>query len=312
MKNKGEKMERKTECVKICCTILGISKSGYYKKPKVNEDKAKNEKNALQLVRKQRKSMPRVGGRKLYHTLKSELQHVGRDKFFRILRENDLLIERKRKYCRTTNSMHRFKVHKNLKKQCVLTAPEQCWVADMTYLNIGRSFGYLSLLTDAFSRKIVGWYLSQDMKMEGPYRALQMALKQRQSDTPLIHHSDRGIQYCSKEYVNLQKMNNIATSMTEENHCYENALAERMNGILKQEFLLDATFPNFKACHRAVKQAISTYNRIRPHLSLDYDTPEVIHNLLNIKNLGEKQQEFKAQLLRAAGAFPIELRASAQ
>ena len=190
-----------------------------------------------------------------------------------------LLVKRKKRYCVTTDSKHGFEVHKNLKKDMELARSNECWVADITYIRTDSGFVYLSLLTDAYSRKIVGWNLNRSLAVEGAYGALGMALKQRKdSSKPLIHHSDRGIQYCCKKYTKKLKKSNIGISMTEENHCYENGLAERVNGILKQEFMLDATFKNYKSAYRAVKEAIKIYNDDRPHLSLNMQTPSMVHS----------------------------------
>lgn len=235
----------------------------------------------VQMVQGVRARMPRIGGKKLYFMLKEDLMKLdkktGRDKFFNILRDNELLVQRKRNYARTTDSYHRFNVYNNLLKSRLLSRSNECWVADITYLRTMRGFVYLFLLTDAFSRKIVGWSLSHSLSIEGGIEALKMALKQRGKSLNLIHHSDRGIQYCSKEYVALLKENGIDISMTEENHCYENSLAERVNGILKDEFLLDETFKDSSLCAQAVKEAVSIYNYERPHLSLNYKTPQTVH-----------------------------------
>lgn len=232
-----------------------------------------------------RAKMPRIGGRKLYFMLKDDLvkldKRIGRDKLFDILRANDLLVKRRRSYTRTTDSYHRFRVYKNLLKDKRLSRSNECWVADITYLRTLGGFVYLFLLTDAFSRKIVGWSLSNSLSIEGGIEALKMALKQRKDRGELIHHSDRGIQYCSKEYVRLLKKSGVDISMTEENHCYENGLAERVNGILKDEFLLDDTFREADICRKAVKEAVNIYNCERPHLSLDYKTPEAAHRCKN-------------------------------
>lgn len=234
----------------------------------------------MQLVQSVRRRMPRIGGKKLYFMLKEDLSNtgkIGRDKFFELLGKHDLLVKRKKSFTRTTDSYHRFRVYRNVLKGKHLRRSNQCWVADITYLRTLKGFVYLFLLTDAFSRKIVGWCLSDSLSIEGGLKALKMALKQRNKPLLLIHHSDRGIQYCSKDYVALLKKNNIVISMTEENHCYENSLAERVNGILKDEFLLDETYVNKSICLKAVGEAILIYNQERPHLSLGYKTPETVH-----------------------------------
>lgn len=235
----------------------------------------------LDLVRQIRCEMPRLGGKKLYSLLRDGLQQIGkigRDKFFDILRNHGLLVERKRNYAVTTDSFHRFHKYKNLLYDKQIVRPNQCWVSDITYIRTENGFVYLFLITDAFSRKIVGYALSRSLSIEGGIQALKMALKQRgDTNAELIHHSDRGIQYCSNDYVKLLLKNEVQISMTQENHCYENAKAERVNGILKDEFLLDSTFSDFQTALKAVKQAVKTYNERRPHWALKLKTPQQVH-----------------------------------
>jgi putative transposase len=240
-----------------------------------------NEELIENLVRDIRRFQPRIGGKKLYHLLQNDLHQIdpglGRDKFFDILRKKKLLVKRRKKYAYTTDSFHRFRVYKNALKNKVLTQPNQAWVSDITYLRTAGTFVYLFLITDAYSRKIMGWSLSDTLAIEGAINALKMAGKQCAQTKGIIHHSDRGIQYCSKEYVSLLKRFNMTVSMTEENHCYENAKAERVNGILKGEFMLDVEFANKAIAQKAVKEAIETYNTRRPHWSLKLCTPQQIH-----------------------------------
>ena len=225
--------------------------------------------------------MPRLGGKKLYYILKEDLQRIGkigRDKFFDILRRNDLLVERKRSYTKTTDSYHRFHKWKNLLKDVDLTGSNQAWGSDITYLRTINGFVYLFLITDLYSRKIVGWSLSRSLSIEGGIEALKKALSSwKDKSVALIHHSDRGIQYCSKDYVKRLQKAGISISMTEENHCYENAKAERVNGILKDEFYLNATFNNIEQAEKAVRSAIRIYNEHRPHWSLKLKTPSQVH-----------------------------------
>ncbi len=227
--------------------------------------------------------MPRLGGKKLYRILKPDLEKlgkIGRDKFFDILGRHHLLVERKRNYTVTTNSLHRFYKYTNLLYDRKITASNQCWVCDITYIRTRQGFVYLFLITDAYSRKIVGYCLSGSLSIEGAIKALKMAFKQRgKISEGLIHHSDRGIQYCSKDYVKLLLKNKVQISMTQENHCYENAKAERVNGILKDEFLLDSTFNDIGTARKAVGQAVETYNMLRPHWALDLLTPQQVHQL---------------------------------
>ena len=191
---------------------------------------------------------------------------------------NDLLIERKRSYTKTTNSYHRFYKWCNLLQDIELTSSNQAWGSDITYLRTINGFVYLFLITDLYSRKIVGWSLSESLSIEGGLEALQMGLSSRKDKSSrLIHHSDRGIQYCSKDYVKRLQRAGVSISMTEENHCYENAKAERVNGILKDEFYLNSTFHTFAQALKSVRSAIKIYNEKRPHWSLGLKTPSEVH-----------------------------------
>jgi transposase InsO family protein len=262
------------------CAYFKISRSGYYAGCNRQTSAVLEESMVLDLVHEIRHVMPRIGGKKMYNMLSQELHSIGkigRDKFFDILRRNNLLVKRKKSFTRTTDSYHRFRVYKNLLYNKTLTRSNECYVSDITYLRTDNGFVYLFLLTDAYSRKIVGWDLSRSLAIEGGLKALGMALRQRKTSGPLIHHSDRGIQYCCNAYVKRLKKHKVHISMTEENHCYENSLAERVNGILKDEFLLDSTFKNYKQALRATRQAIETYNELRPHWSLDLKTPNEVH-----------------------------------
>lgn len=204
---------------------------------------------------------------------------VGRDKFFGILRSAGLLVRRKRNYVRTTQSYHRFRVYKNQLKNKKISKINEAWVSDITYIRSNEGFLYLSLITDVYSRKIVGWSLSRNLQIEGAMKALKMAIKQRCGTKDLIHHSDRGIQYCSKDYVSLLHENKITISMTEENHCYENAIAERINGILKQEYNMEGSFKTYSQAIKGCKQGIYLYNEERPHMSLGLKTPNQLHRV---------------------------------
>jgi putative transposase len=232
-------------------------------------------------VMQQRRDMPRIGGKKLYYLLRPGLDKLclpmGRDKFFDVLRQRELLVKRRKRYERTTDSYHHFRTYKNELHKRVLTGPNQAWVSDITYIRTRKKFVYLFLITDACSRMITGWHLSDSLEMEGALKALQMALRQCPCPDGVIHHSDRGIQYCSKDYVKLLKQNQMTISMTEQNHCYENAMAERVNGILKDEFLLGEEWPDLESAEKAVRQAVKTYNEKRPHWALKLQTPWKIH-----------------------------------
>ena len=233
------------------------------------------------IVKNRRKSLPREGVRKLTRSLEQEFiksnLKIGRDSLFNILRKHNMLTLRKKYSSRTTNSLHRFYKYKNIIKDIDVTRPNQVWVSDITYVRTIKGFCYLALITDMYSRKIVGYDISNSLELKGCERALNKALYQAKDTTGLIHHSDRGIQYCSNVYTQILKRNSIDISMTEENHCYENAVAERINGILKDEFYLDQTFDSLQHAKRATKNAINLYNEIRLHLSLDYKTPNMVY-----------------------------------
>jgi transposase InsO family protein len=188
-----------------------------------------------------------------------------------------MLVKRKRASCKTTDSYHHFHKYNNLVKDLEITAPNQVWVSDITYIRTVNGFCYLALITDLYSRKIIGHDISDSLELTGCLRALKKALWQARLAGNIIHHSDRGVQYCSHMYVNELKKRNIKISMTEENHCYENAVAERVNGILKDEFYLDQCFFSTLYAKRAAKNAIKIYNNKRLHLSLGYKTPNTVY-----------------------------------
>lgn len=263
------------------CAYFGHTRAAYYKSLAHRKKDSFSESMIVSMVQHERRLQPRLGGKKLYWLLRSDIHwlrpHFGRDKFFALLRKYDLLVECKRKYQKTTNSYHRFHKYSNLIKELNLFRSNEVWASDITYLRTEKGFVYLSLLTDMYSRKIVGWSLSENLSIEGCVKALKKALKANPVRNSLIHHSDRGIQYCCKDYVDILKKNNIEISMTEDNHCYENALAERVNGILKGEYLLDRTFNDFAHAAKACKEAVNLYNTYRPHWSLGLKTPQQVH-----------------------------------
>lgn len=266
--------------------MLGITRQAYYRS--IWRVKLQNEvaQKVVALVEEIRKRMPKIGGLKLYHLLKSSLRDlgVGRDKLFLILRQNQLLIYPKRSYHVTTNSYHRFKKHKNLIEKLKIERAEQVWVSDITYIGTRENPIYLALITDAYSKKIVGYDVSNSLETVGCSNALKMALKRRKyALRELIHHSDRGVQYCSDEYQTLLTKNRICCSMTECYDPYENAVAERVNGILKQEFLLESQHSYLEWMKKMVKQSVQIYNEERPHFSLHLQTPEQTHQQENIQ-----------------------------
>ncbi len=225
--------------------------------------------------------MPRIGTRKLYYLIKNDLERlnikIGRDVLFNFLRAEHLLIKPKRNFIKTTNSRHWMRKYPNLTKDIVVTRPEQLWVSDITYIKTDQGHGYLSLITDAYSKRIMGYELLDNLSTEGPLNALKQALKNRKYSQEIIHHSDRGLQYCSADYTQLLKSNNIKISMTENGDPYENAVAERVNGILKYEFLLTQGFKNHLQAMAVIQESIGIYNEYRPHLSCRMLTPNIAH-----------------------------------
>lgn len=234
------------------------------------------------MVLDQRKQLPRIGGRKLYYLLKPELQQYnikcGRDGLFTLLRESALLIPARKRYIQTTQSKHWMRKYPNLFRETKLTGPEQAWVSDITYIRTEEGFCYLNLITDAYSRKIMGYSIADNMEAAQSVKALRMALLAREyPHTSLIHHSDRGLQYCSREYVALATGQGLQMSMTENGDPYENALAERMNRTIKEEFLLDHTVKSKQLAILAAKEAVTLYNERRPHQALGWKTPNQVH-----------------------------------
>jgi len=281
MKTVKNNPKEKHFSIETICNSFFLKRDAFYKYQKRYVAKKKVESDVVKLVKHSRKILPREGTRKLMKSLKSDFHKknikIGRDQLFRILRENELLVRRKKYSSRTTNSYHRFYKYNNIIKDVNINRPNQVWASDITYIRTIKGFCYLALITDMYSRKIVGYDLSDSLELKGCIRALNKALYQAENIKGLIHHSDRGIQYCSNIYTQILKRRKIDISMTEENHCYENALAERVNGILKDEFYLDQTFTSMTHAKRATKNAIKLYNSKRLHLSLDYKTPNYVH-----------------------------------
>lgn len=239
-----------------------------------------------QIVVQERQVQPRLGTRKLHRMYKGELQkagvRVGRDRFFEYLRAEDLLLKPRRSaYPRTTCSYHNLPVMTNRVKDLEVTKANQVWVGDLTYLRTKMGFLYLALLTDKASRKIVGYHCGDSLEAEGCIKALDMALAGLPAGAHPIHHSDRGCQYCCHEYVNRLRQRGLGISMTETNHCAENALAERVNGIIKSEYGLDQEFSTKDQARICVAQAIQLYNQRRPHAALHYQFPQDVHAALN-------------------------------
>jgi len=264
------------------CKRAKMSRQNYYAERKLRNRKKIEKEFILFLIANERKIQPRVGVRKLHKMIGKDLEmhdiNIGRDRLFDVLREEALLIEKKKAFVpKTTNSKHSLPVFRNLFKLYEPTAPNQVWVSDITYIHTEEGFVYAALLTDAFSRKIVGAHIGDTLESFGACKALDMALKLLPARSYPIHHSDRGSQYCCHEYINKLKKRDLSISMTEENHCYENAMAERVNGILKDEFHLDMVFNNKKDAYLAFWNAIHVYNNRRLHMSLNYMIPANVH-----------------------------------
>ena len=259
-----------------------MSRQNYYARHKLRQRRQVDAELIGALVQQERQLQPRLGARKLRVLLQPELRQakvrIGRDRFFEVLRQRDLLLKpRRSEHPRTTNSYHSLPVFRNLLKERPVSRPNQVWVGDVTYLRTDEGFMYLALLTDKMSRKIVGYHCGDTLESIGCQQALKMALQQLRPGEQPIHHSDRGSQYCCHEYVQLAATRGLAMSMTETDHCAENALAERMNGILKSEYGLDRCFKTKALSSQAVAQAIHLYDTRRPHTALGHQFPAVVH-----------------------------------
>ena len=276
-------MNLKTSIAKLC-EKAGMSRQNYYKGRKKRARREVDADLIKELVRAERAVQPRLGGKKLHRLLNPELEKagvwIGRDRFFEVLGERGLLLERLPKAPRTTNSRHSLPVFRNLLADMDPTGPNQAWVSDITYIRTDEGFLYLSLITDDWSRKIVGYHAGDTLETEGCLRALERAVKELVDGLFPLHHSDRGSQYCSHLYTGKLREYGLGISMTEENHCYENAKAERVNGILKQEYFLGGCFRTKQQAIKAVDQAVWIYNTRRPHQALKYETPAIAHEKL--------------------------------
>lgn len=262
------------------CAWFGITRQAHHQMRQRQAQRAAEAEQVVEAVQGIRQKHPRMGGRKLLVKLRPFLTErsiaLGRDRFLTLLRERGLLVPQKRKGRRTTfpGGVR----SQDLLSEADITRANQAWVADITYLELEIDFVYLALVTDRYSRKILGWDLSTSLSLEGARRALEQAIRQASGPLEgLIHHSDHGVQYTSRPYLEVLHDQGIRPSMGRVGNCYDNAVAERVNGILKLEYLLDQRFPSFLAARAAVQEAIQLYNNDRPHLSLDYATPAEVH-----------------------------------
>lgn len=267
------------------CRLLGVTRQSYYQHFWQQEQSAFEEELVLSEVLIIRKKHRRMGGRKLYELLNPFLlEHqikMGRDRLFDVLSANYLLIKLRKKQSITTNSFHRFKKYPNLIRNFIPSSPNQLWVSDITYWRIKERFLYISFITDAYSRKIVGYHLGDSLQTSQTIQALQLAILnltvEGKNNLYLTHHSDRGTQYCSNEYVTLLENNNIGISMTENGDPLENAIAERVNGIIKEKYLNDYQVDNLKEAKELLDAVVQLYNNERPHMSIGNHTPNHVH-----------------------------------
>ncbi|HYK57496.1 MAG TPA: IS3 family transposase, partial [Flavisolibacter sp.] len=273
--------QRRSRSISTLCSLLGYSRQAFYQQAQASETQVLEEDLIVQEVLRIRKPQKAVGTRKLLPMLQPFLElhniQIGRDALFDLLASHRLLIrKRKRKVPKTTFSGHWYRKYPNLIVGMPVLKANKLWVSDITYITLKDEFAYLSLVTDAYSRKIAGYYLSKRLQAEGCVKALKMALKQADSTDGLIHHSDRGTQYCSTEYVEQLQARGIAISMTQNSEPSENAIAERVNGIIKQEFL-ENSYATFAQANQAIKDAVDIYNNERLHSSVDMLTPAQAH-----------------------------------
>lgn len=264
------------------CKLFGKSRQAFYARQQFYNEQYHIHQIVLELVIQIRRDLPGLGTKKLYRLLHEPFKthgiKIGRDKLHELLTKQGMLIRRRKGAPRTTNSRHWMKKYPNLIRELVIAHSEQLWVADITYICVGYDFNYLSLITDAYSKKIIGYHLHPNLSAEGSLMALNMALKTRiRFPANLIHHSDRGTQYCSFEYVLQLRDSEIAISMTEDGEGYENQIAERINGILKTEFNLHRIFSSHDEAKLVVAKSIEAYNTKRPHMSIDFLTPDEAH-----------------------------------
>jgi transposase InsO family protein len=280
------------------CRLFGKTRHAYYDHGWRVQDQGLKDEIVLQHVQKIREKLPRVGTLKLHEMmcipLKKHQITIGRDYLFDLMRAHNLHIRRRKRMVITTDSRHWMFKYTNLVKELQVHRPEQLWVSDITYIRLTNQWGYLSLITDAYSRKIMGYCFRKDLSAQGCIEALQMALSTRKYPADkLIHHSDRGSQYCSKGYVDLLVANTIAISMTENGDPYENALAERVNGIIKSEFNLYHSTLGLEQTGKKIRESIEAYNTLRPHLSCDFLTPEIAHEKSGILKKQWKSRNYK-------------------
>lgn len=287
------------------CGLFGVTRQAYYKRRQQVFREAVHQEVLLELVQEIRADQPRIGCRKLLELINPQLEpalQVGRDALFDLLRRSNLLVRRLRSHTRTTYSNHWLHKYPNLIKELEVTRPHHLWVSDITYVRTGEGFAYLFLITDAYSRKIVGWKLAESMEADHALEALNMAIAQLPAGVKeVIHHSDRGVQYCCKRYVDRLTKSGIGISMTENGDPYENAIAERVNGILKTEWLYTMSILTVAAARKVVNRIVVVYNTKRPHMSVGMLTPEAAH-----QQTGPLERRWKSYYRKAAPEEVVE------
>lgn len=282
---------------------FGISKQAFYKRLKSHKNKENNDRIVVKLIKDYRNQFGlRTGGIKLHSELKANMQQLGikmgRDKFYKLLRAYNLLVPKTKRYHITTNSKHQFYKYNNLVKDKAPTRSEQLWVSDITYIKTEKKHCYLALVTDAYSKQIMGYKLDSHMKTSLCIDALTMAVKNRKyPNEQLIHHSDRGIQYCNPAYTEFVEQNGLTISMTQQYDPYENAVAERINRTLKYEYGLKQTIKNVTLARKITRRAVKIYNTKRPHFSLKLKTPKFVHLNQGIKYHSYKKNKENLEYL---------------
>ena len=290
--------------------MFGKTRQAYYKLLNHEVETFTQETIVLEMVKKERKKAKtkRWGGRKIYSIIKEDLEKqnikMGRDKLFDLLRSEGMLVKPRKRHFFTTQSHHWLHKYEYLIDGMELTAPNQLWVSDITYVESQDEVLYLYLITDAYSKMIIGWYISTNLKADSAVKALKMALRNNPdiSAGQLIHHSDRGVQYCSYQYVEILNKYNIKISMTHGGSPHQNSIAERVNGIIKDEWLYDMELKNRDQAEKKIKDIIKVYNTKRPHQSLNYDIPAQVHQMGFLRNgvesviIGSRYKNKKAGL----------------
>ena len=269
------------------CRLFGITRQAYYQHYWMEEDISIEHELVIARIVQIRKHHRHMGGRKIYELIAPFLMEhqikMGRDALFDLLAAHKLLVRRKRRKLCTTQSFHWLRKYPNLIKDFIPAAPNELWVSDITYWKVSNGYLYISFITDAYSHKIVGYHVSESLEAVQTLKALQMALAALEGQPcHLIHHSDRGIQYCSAEYVKLLEDHNFKISMTQNGDPRENAIAERLNGIIKHEYLEDSKIDNLEEADKVLSHSVKLYNQQRPHMSIGNLLPDQVHQL-NIK-----------------------------